>query len=655
MTNGIRQFFLVVSLLLSLCAVAGTAHCQPEKRVLLLNSYNQDLAWTASITRGAMEALAEREGEVKVFVEYMDTKNHYSPQYLALLEEQYRFKYRNVRFDAIIASDDNAANFVLRHHHDLFLDAPMVFCGVNDFDLPKRPDFTNATGVLEFTDIASTIRAALSLQPGLKRLYVVCDDTTSGKIGRGHVERTLPDFRDRLDVTWLDDKSLAELRGDLAKLPPDSAVLLVMYNRDRLGNWFTYAEVARVLSQASTAPIYGMWDFFLDKGILGGMITSGAKQGELAARKALRILDGTRAADIPVVLEKANGYVFDYAVLQRFGLDPDRVPEGGIMINVPESLITKYTFEFWTAILFITLLSMAVVILLLNNRARRVAEQELEELSHYQEALIEDRTNELVQRSRELEVANYELRKLDDLKTSVLNTVSHDLRTPLTSVLGFCKIIGRDFKKYFVPACRKNETLKARGRRIISNLAIVENEGERLTRMINDFLDLSKIESGRMVWNDGTLDPASFIDQARPVLEGYFSDTDVTLNIDVEGTLPAINADPDRLHQVLNNLISNAAKFTEKGSVTLTAKAGEEGVDFIVSDTGVGIPQDKLESIFDKFYQVARSKSDTRAARGSGMGLAISKRIAEHYGGSITASSVLGSGSTFTFTIPVTH
>lgn len=653
-----RRFFgkgRIIASLLLLYLLLGVprAEAQTVKRVLLLNAYSYDLSWTASITRGVEEFFAGQGSSVKLSVEFMDTKNYYSPEYLAMLVEQYRLKYSNVHFDAIITSDDNAADFALTHRKELFNGAPIIFCGVNNLNFPKRPDFTNMTGLLESPDMAASIRAAIALQPGLKTVYMIIDSTTTGQSNRVLLETIIPQFKGQIEFAWLEGMSMAELKQTLAALPTNSAILLVTFNRDRLGQWYTFSECIAQLRDASKNPIYSMWDFYLGEGIVGGMLTSGEYQGASAAQMALDVINGKNPEDIPVVVQKANLYLFDYAVLQRFNLDPKRLPEGSTLINVPESVYKKYQYEIWMIAAVIGFMLVTIAALLKSVRARRRAEAELEELNQYQETLIDQRTEELTLRSRELEMANYELKKLDDLKTAVLNTVSHDLRTPLTSVLGFCKLIDRDFNKFFLPLCQDVEDLECRGVRIKSNLGIIDKEGERLTRLINDFLDLSKIESGDIAWNDVSVDPAQLIAQAAPVLEGYFSDTGVKLQLMLEPGLPRIVADPDRLLQVLNNLVGNAAKFTFHGVVTLTGTTTEGGwLKVTVSDTGVGIPPEELEHIFDKFYQVAQSTTDTDVSRGSGMGLAISKRIVEHYGGTIHAESTPNQGASFIFTIP---
>ncbi|ADU64304.1 MAG: sensor histidine kinase [Pseudodesulfovibrio sp.] len=671
-----RRSFCAVALLWCLALLApalgpGPAQAHHEYRILLLNSYSQTLSWTADITRGVEQTLAGQQYPVSLHVEFMDTKNIHTPEYLDLLVRQYRLKYANTHFDVIITSDDNAAVFALAHRRELFGDAPMVFCGVNDEALLANGRYSNVTGVFEAVDIAGTIGAIFALQPGVKTIHLVSDETTTGRINRAATERVLPRFAGRAEFSWVGETSMAELETLLASLPQDHACLLVSYNLDRLGRWYTYGEAMEHLSMAFAVPMYGFWDFFLGNGqvtgkpgepagFVGGVLASGHHQGALAATMAARIMAGEQADDIPVMAQSANRPMFDYAVMKKYGLDPDLVPSGSIVVNKPLSMIDRYRFEIAAICLVMVVMLAAILLLLANIRARRLAEAELARFNRSLEEIIEERTAELVERSLDLEQANAALTKLDELKTAVLNTVSHDLRTPLTSVLGFSKLIDRDFNRHFLPLameggseCSAPDDLRAKGERIRANLAIIEQEGGRLTRLVNDFLDLSKLESGGAIWNDAPLDPAPLIERAVPVLRGYFTDPAVTFEIDVAGPLPRITADPDRLLQVLGNLVGNGAKFTSRGTVRLSASATDQGwLRVAVSDTGVGIPPEHLARVFETFYQVRGDTTNGHDMRGSGMGLAICRRIVGRYGGTLTAQSTPGQGSVFIFTLP---
>lgn len=287
---------------------------------------------------------------------------------------------------------------------------------------------------------------------------------------------------------------------------------------------------------------------------------------------------------------------------------------------------------------------------------RKRAEKALEDLNRTLEELVDERTTELQFRSQELEVAYIRLKDLDALKSSLMDTVSHDLRTPLTSILGFAKIILRDFTRFFQEPTRSKDDLAVRrASRIQDNLSIIIAEGERLTRLINDFLDLSKIESGRLQWRDREVAVEEVVNRAVNAVRGEFmAKKNIALTMDVAPNLPLLRIDPDRLEQVLVNLLNNAAKFTERGSVTFKAVLSEQGtLHFVVKDTGVGIPEHELKRIFDKFHKVEPSNHGARERPGgTGLGLSICKEIVQHYGGRIWAESRLGEGTALHIELP---
>jgi signal transduction histidine kinase len=285
---------------------------------------------------------------------------------------------------------------------------------------------------------------------------------------------------------------------------------------------------------------------------------------------------------------------------------------------------------------------------------RKIAEARLEDLNRSLEQLVDARTSELAHKADELERANQQLLKLDEMKSMFLSSVSHELRTPLTSVLGFAKMISKDFGRHFSPLSHSDEMLQRKGQRILANLEIIEAEGARLTRMINDVLDLNRIESGRMEWSDQDVDPALSLQRVASIIETLFAQKPaLRFSMDIPDTLPMLRIDPDRFEQVLINLLDNALKFTTEGCVTLSCRYNRQGTLHIqVADTGEGIPPHDLESIFDKFYQV-RQDTLRRSARGTGLGLAICKQIVSHYGGRIRVESERGVGSTFHVEFPV--
>ena len=240
----------------------------------------------------------------------------------------------------------------------------------------------------------------------------------------------------------------------------------------------------------------------------------------------------------------------------------------------------------------------------------------------------------------------------DAAKSSFLSTVSHELRTPLTSVLGFAKIIRRRLEERLFPMIPEDDRkVQQAKRQVIENLEIVVSEGERLTKLIDDVLDLAKIEAGKFTWNLTSVSVKDVIDRAVAATASLFDAKKLALVRDSAPDLPAVTGDQDRLIQVVINLISNAVKFTDAGSITCSAR--QDGTELLVSvkDSGVGIAPDDQPKVFEKFKQVGDTLTDK--PKGTGLGLPICKEIVEYHGGRIWVESKPGRGSTFSFTLPI--
>ena len=237
-------------------------------------------------------------------------------------------------------------------------------------------------------------------------------------------------------------------------------------------------------------------------------------------------------------------------------------------------------------------------------------------------------------------------------KSDFLANVSHELRTPLTSILGFAKIIHKRLDERIFPVIETEERKVQRAvKQVGTNLNIILAEGQRLTTLINNVLDLEKIEAGKMEWHMDQVNLVHIIEQAAAATATLFDHKRLKLSKDIPFDLPDLLGDKDKLIQVLINLISNAVKFTEQGSVTCRVRRMNGRVAVSIIDTGVGIAEADLEQIFERFKQVGDTLTDKPT--GTGLGLSICKHIVEHHGGQIWVESEPGRGSTFTFTLPV--
>ena len=252
----------------------------------------------------------------------------------------------------------------------------------------------------------------------------------------------------------------------------------------------------------------------------------------------------------------------------------------------------------------------------------------------------------------EAEAASKAAEKANETKSAFLSTVSHELRTPLTSVLGFAKIIKKRLEEKLFPLIDHSDPKTEKTiQQVSENLNVVVSEGERLTHLINDVLDLAKIEAGKMEWNMAPVPMPEIVERAIAATSSLFDQKHLILKRKIENDLPMITGDRDKLIQVVVNLLSNAVKFTDSGSIICRVFQKDNEVIVGIADTGIGIAPKDHAAVFEQFKQVGDTLTDK--PKGTGLGLPICKEIVEHQDGRIWLESELGKGSTFFFALPV--
>jgi signal transduction histidine kinase len=280
--------------------------------------------------------------------------------------------------------------------------------------------------------------------------------------------------------------------------------------------------------------------------------------------------------------------------------------------------------------------------------------EEVEAQKAVLEQRVVERTAALASAIEEAQAARVAAEAASASKSAFLSSVSHELRTPLTSVVGFSRLIRRRLDELVFPGVPAGDPKRDRAMRQVSeNLGIIVEEGERLTSLINDTLDLAKIEAGRMEWRREPVDVAEVIARATSATASLLSGVGPEMVVSVAPDLPLPIGDRDRLIQVVINLISNAVKFTPAGTITCAARLDDAGEAVLVSvaDTGVGIAPEDHARVFEQFGQAGDTLTDK--PRGTGLGLAICREIVEHHGGRLWLESASGQGATFSFTLPV--
>ena len=238
----------------------------------------------------------------------------------------------------------------------------------------------------------------------------------------------------------------------------------------------------------------------------------------------------------------------------------------------------------------------------------------------------------------ETEAARQQAEQADQVKSMFLASMSHELRTPLNAIINFTKFVSRGVMG------EVNEKQK-------ETLDNVVDSGEHLLALINDVLDISKIEAGSLtLFKEDGLDVAEIIEQAQKTAQGLLEDKSVVLNIEIEPDLPTITGDHQRIMQIVLNVLSNACKFTKEGEIKITATHQNDNLLVSVADTGPGITLEDQEAVFEKFKQ---THTGLRQGSGTGLGMPISRSLVEAHGGKLWVESELGKGSVFKFTLPI--
>ena len=590
--------------------------------MLLIHSYHQGLSWTDNITRGLQEVFDTSGLNIDLSIEYMDTKRYTDSAYKQHYYEYLNNKYQHEVYDIVITTDDNAFNFIQNYRDSIVPDIPHLFCGLNHRSKLKE----NTYGIYEELDYSANIYLIKRLHPDLKKLYIITDHTTTGGVIYQENLEILRNEFSELGYEFLVNLSFEDLKSRLSKMKSGDVVLLSVFTKDIKGNYFPFQYISRKLSSAATIPIYGYWDFYLDYGIVGGKVNSGHNQGEKIALMAIQLLKGIRPES--KISSSESFYMFDYKELKRFGLKSRHLPEGAIVINGPEEFIETNKDLLIKFFLLLLLLVGLIATLIYINRIRRLNLEK--EKKHSEEIELQNEN---------LQLAKSKLEETNRLKSAFLANISHEVRTPMNGILGFSRLLS------------DSENLDNKERRF---LKIIRDSGQLLLNMINDIIDISKIESNQFRINYNDHDLHEILTDLNHIFteEIKRQGKEIVLK-EKRGRLERkffIRTDAPRLRQVYYNLMHNAVKFTEAGEISYGYSYHPGEIKCFVSDTGIGIGEKELEFVFERFRQA--DERETRKFGGAGLGLTVSQGILDNMHGTIRVESKENEGTTFYFTIP---
>ena len=353
--------------------------------ILIIHSYHQGFAWTDKIQQG-IESKLNKDLNHNVHVEYLDSKrNNYDGLY-DLFHTMIMKKYKDVDFDIVIVSDNNALEFVLAHRDlgHIYDHTPIIFCGVNasmeKIDYFKKQD--NITGVYENFSIKETVVVIKQLQPDTVNVAIVADVRLKDKSIIDKI-KTVDDVK----ITWIHDWTIKSLKDQIKSLPNNSALIKYLFHKSNNGELITLVEATElVYTIRPDISMYTVCDFEVGGKIIGGYVINGFEQGRIAAEMAEQILDGVAIDKIKSIYDSPNTPMFDYLLLKKYDIDLDLVPKNSILLNVPLSLYDKYKSYFWP----IVLAAIIQFFILMGFIAQRIARLKAERLQKFTKFAVDN-------------------------------------------------------------------------------------------------------------------------------------------------------------------------------------------------------------------------------------------------------------------------
>ncbi len=373
---------VVLGSMLLLCVFPSFAEAVKQPRVLLIHSYHSGFDWTDSITAGVLSGLRDNGRPVRLFIEYMDSKQFKPEEVSERFRELCAFKYSSADLDVILCSDNNALDFLLEHRDALFPDVPIVFCGINHFTPAMLGGASNITGVIEEPSYRETAELALKVNPQAKRIYALAGSSPTSII---HVDRFLQHTRDlaqQVEIIPLQNLTQQEFAEALGQIEKTDILVHLGLHRTRDDVSLSPGETYQFIRSHTEAPIYIYWTIYLREHaefITGGVMIDGELQGRSAAQTALKIISGMPASKIPVMNVSPNIPILNFQELERLGLAHRPIPEDVTVINRPFSFFETYRLLVWSVLIVIAGMAAQIVFLGLSIRKRRRIETELRE------------------------------------------------------------------------------------------------------------------------------------------------------------------------------------------------------------------------------------------------------------------------------------
>lgn len=485
------------------------------------------------------------------------------------------------------------------------------------YDLTKDfNDYNIVGGQLYYYDVKRNLDLIKRFYPKCNTLTFMTDNTLRGVTMHALFKKYVQNDR-RFEVNYIDGRKMSIIDADeaISDMPPSQALLIGTWTADNSNSYVVRNSTYTFGQTNPKLPTFTLTNVAMGHWPVAGYTPRYQVLGRELADDVIAFLKTGKKKPIKLV---DNHYVFDLQRVNMLRLSLDDFNFNYDVVNEPLSVFEEYrdTIIFVTVLIIVLIFALCITIHLLR-RSRRLSAK-------------------LVKQGKELLVAKYNAEEANHAKSRFIANISHEIRTPLNAVLGFSQLFAND-----------QIELTAEERKQYAEL--IMTNGNMLLKLVDDVLDMSKIEAGKLKFNIGEHDVVALVNTAAKIAETNNKSEDVEIRVATSISHLTIETDRERLLQVLANLMTNAKKCTEHGSITiaLEKQPNDDMISISVSDTGCGIPKEKAQEVFERF-----SKLDS-FRQGTGLGLSICKAFVEELGGKIWVDTTYTEGARFVFTHPI--
>ena len=638
-----RIVYVISFLLFSFTGNAAIPE-EPEEEILFVTSYNSDTKYTYDNINTFVETYRQLGGKYSTIVENMNVTDLNQSRKWKKRLTNILDKHPNAKLVILLGGE--AWSSFLHLEDEKYRQLP-VFCAMasrngiripedsidirtyepQSIDLTERMNKYNIIycNTYEY-DIDKDIEMMRSFYPDMEHLVFISDNTYNGLAEQAWVKKNMKRYPE-ISTTYIDGRihTLDAAVKQLRDVPKNSVALLGIWRIDNRGITYMNNSVYAFSKANPELPVFSLTATAIGYWAIGGYIPQYDGIGKSMGEQAYQFLDKGKN-NVGHIHLLPNRYKFDANKLHEWGFQDKKLPFNSLIINQQVPFFQAYRTEVQFILFTFLVLIGGLFISLYYYYRTKILKNHLEKT-----------TAQLREDKKKLELSEIALRhakeraeEANQLKSAFVSNMSHEIRTPLNAIVGFSRIISESEN----PEERKEY------------YEIVDANNERLLQLINEILDLSKIESGIVEFTYG---PVKLHTLCKEIHDAHVfrCPQGVELKFDSPDEALSIHSDKNRIFQVFSNLIGNAFKFTTQGSVSYGYRQEAEKVVFYVKDTGLGIEPEKLGRVFQRFAKL------NNFAQGTGLGLSICKTIIERLGGEISVSSEVGTGTTFTFWLPL--